>query len=286
MIIRNAKNHFVYLIKSSHFLAFMILNLVTCATSIIPLREMCLDLGYRVSWAYFPVFISSSLYRNFLLAAVMLFADAPFISPASPYHLVRSSRRGFLAGQNLYIISVSIFHILVLFGLSFIFLAPYVIFINDWGKLIKSIYIANLGFSYPQVGFFQTASNIFSYYTPFGLLWRVLVMNLLQYAFLGFSMRSIALYFPENKYAHSVFALAYIFSPDIARAFGDKSWLAYLPASWFELHRLNLNRTKGALTPGLLEAWLILLALILITIILSAKKMKTSDIYDYLGDSK
>lgn len=284
--LRYTQNRLFRMVKSQQFLAFLIFTTATVALAMLPLRAMCKDLAYRVNWAYFPIFISSRFSMQLLMGAILLFANAPFITPLDPYELIRGSRRCLFWGNVLYILMLVIFYILFLFVVSMLFLFPYVTFTAGWGKVLDSYYFSDLQYKYFGITAIADGRILVKNFQPLALLWRAVGMNVIQYSFLGCAMQMLALRFPKKKYVHGVFALAHVFSPRIALAFGSKSWFRFLPASWMELYILNLRGSASGATPTVFEALGIVFVCILLSTFMSACLFQHEEIYSYLGENK
>ncbi|MDO5016583.1 MAG: hypothetical protein Q4E09_06210 [Eubacteriales bacterium] len=279
------RNRLTQLIKSKQFIAFLIFAVANIMAVILPLRRMCSDVGYRIGFGYFPLLICGEHNTFLLIGAALLFADAPFIKPLTPYELIRSNRKSLFIGHCIYIILLSVLYILFIFVVSFLLLIPYVTAVEGWGKLISSVFLANLDWQY-SLGFFKYKTVLFNNFTPLGLLWRTVLMNFLQYCLLGFAMQALALNFPKRKFVQGVFTLAYIFSPHVARAFGSMSWYKFLPASWLEMFLLDFRNSSGGKLITLNGAYFVLLAIIGLAVILSLGPVSKEDIYNYLGESR
>lgn len=282
---RYTRNRLRQFIKSKQFIAFLLFTIANSMAVILPLRRMCSDVGYRIGLGYFPLFICGEHDTFLLMGAALLFADAPFIKALTPYELIRSDKRSLFIGHCLYIMLLSILYIVFLFAVSFLLLIPYVCVTEGWGKLISSVFLANLDWQY-SLGFFKYKVVLFDAFTPLELLWCTVLMNILQYCLLGFVMQALALNFPKRKFVHGIFTLAYIFSPHVVRAFGTMSWYKFFPASWLDMFTLDFKNNSAGKLITLTESYIVLLVIIGLAVLFSLRPVQKEDIYNYLGESK
>ena len=94
--------------------------------------------GYQSTLQIYEVFIwtfgdrESIMLSSLLL--ILLFADMPFFTQATPYYLVRTSRSIWVAGQILYIMLATIIYTAFLLLISCIICAPISFPGNQWSK--------------------------------------------------------------------------------------------------------------------------------------------------------
>lgn len=68
------------------------------------------------------------------LLLILLFADMPFVSQATPYWLMRTSRKIWLAGQILYVVAATVIYNLFILVVEAVLVAPYAFPGNVWSE--------------------------------------------------------------------------------------------------------------------------------------------------------
>ena len=117
------------------FLIFYVYNLTA------PIVKFCKEVNYAVSPWLFPYFFSNSTtLLLFMLAFVLYLCDAPFLDQQQVFVLLRTGRQKWTVGQLLYIAAASFAFFLAIFFLSLIFTWPHLQFMNDWGKIIGTLW--------------------------------------------------------------------------------------------------------------------------------------------------
>lgn len=280
---RYTKNKFRSWLDAPHMLALIMFLVLLALKDFLPLRAACQGLGYRVTVGYFALYLGSSLYKQFLLCVVLLFSDAPFINELSPYEWYRGRRRSLILANTLYSVLASWIFLALLFLLSLLILFPYVTFTGEWGKVLHTLVSTRRYAEFP-VPWLAYQEIILKRMLPGRAFLAALAMVFSQSLFLSSMMQAIALARPRSKNAHTLGAMAYIFLPDVVKAFGVKEDLQFLPASWMQLTYLNLNNSAQAPTPNILTAILLLGILTVICLFVCYRLWLKADIYQYLGD--
>lgn len=280
---RYTRNQLISWRSSPHMLALLIFLISLTFKDFLPLRDACRGLGYRVTIGYFAIYLSCRLSKQILLCLVLLFSDAPFINELSPYEFYRGKRTSYFWGNVLYIVVASILYVLTLFLLSYLVLFPYVTFKGEWGKVLRTL-VSSRRFSEFPVAWLAFQENTLNRLTVYQALIAAISMTLVQSVFLAGSMQAIALARPKSRMSHTIFGMAYILAPDIVKAFGVKSDLKYIPASWMQLTHLNLNHLPEAPTPTISKAMLILFVLAILALLIAYFFWREADVYDYIGD--
>ncbi len=285
MSFKITKNTFDSWFSSPRMLALLIFLIGLSVKDFLPLRAACKGLGYRVSIGYFALYLGSSMYKQILLCIVLLFANAPFLTDLTPYEQIRTSRRAYFLAKVVYVFLASILFVLSLFLLSQLILFPYVTYMPEWGKIINTLASSRLFAQYP-VSWMAYQEVVLNRLSVGEALVAACSMTVLQGVFMGSLMQCIALFRPKSKNAHNLFAMAYIFIPDIAKAFGTTSDLKYLPSSWMRLGILNLNRSAGAATIDIPTALLVLMIFSVGAFIVSYFLWLRTDPYNFMRETK
>lgn len=86
---------------------------------------------------------TSVLLSSMLL--LLLFSDLPKLSPASPYYLVRMTRKRWLAGQFLYVTAVTGIYLLWVLAGTMVLCARYTFLGNQWSETAALLGYSSLG---------------------------------------------------------------------------------------------------------------------------------------------
>lgn len=105
--------------------------------------------GYQSTLQIFEVFIwtfgdADSIMISSLLL-VLLFADMPFFTQATPYYLERTSRSVWVAGQIFYVVFATIFYTGFLLLVTCVICAPLSFLGNQWSKTAAMLGYSGVG---------------------------------------------------------------------------------------------------------------------------------------------
>lgn len=251
MVRSHLRFHYAHLLKRSHFWAFLILASAITFQSIIPLRSLCETVGLRVSWAYFPIWLTSDFSRMLQFTVVFLFSSAPFVYPSTPFLWVRSTRGKAFAGTASYIFSASALYLIYLQVLSLLILVPWVYFGDAWGKILYNAAHSMLAFEH-NVMAMRYAMNALKLTGPFQAMLVGWGISFLQFSLIAWLMLTVSLVWPKQNGLPLVASLIYVFSPDIVKAFGRPRNNLYFPASWQNLSHMQIGTSVETvyLTPA------------------------------------
>ena len=227
-------------------------------------------------WTYGDA--SSVMLSSLLL--ILLFADMPFISQATPYWLIRTKRSVWLAGQIIYVVLTTvIYNVLMVVSLGVI-ASPFSFVGNVWSKTA-----AMLGYGGGENITVPVSIKTMEISTPyscalavFGLMlcYSLLVAVLMLFFNLAFgSMTGVLSAFALNLYGillnPGVFQKIFHFSGNLQyRANVLCGWLSLLNHATFPMHNFGYDYL-----PTLGVSMGIFLVLIVILIFLSGWKMRT-----------
>lgn len=214
------------------------------------------------------------------LLLILLFADMPFISQATPYWLIRTKRSVWLAGQIIYVVlTTTIYNVILVVSLSVI-ASPFSFVGNVWSKTA-----AMLGYGGGESITVPVSIKTMEISTPyscalavFGLMlcYSLLVAVLMLFFNLAFgNMTGVLSAFALNLYGillnPGVFLKIFHFSGNLEyRANVLCGWLSPLNHATFPMHNFGYDYL-----PTLWASMGIFLLLIVIFIFLSGRKMRT-----------
>lgn len=103
------------------------------------LKDYSADLGYPMHPWIFP-FLPGMQWEFTVIMTIFVFliCDAPFRSGQQRLVLLRTGKRQWIGGQLLYLLLASIFFVVLVWVLSWLFLLPNLEWAGDWGKAIQT----------------------------------------------------------------------------------------------------------------------------------------------------
>lgn len=227
-------------------------------------------------WTYGDA--SSVMLSSLLL--VLLFADMPFVSQATPYWLIRSKRRIWLMGQVVYVVLATIIYNLFLLTVLGIVAAPFSFVGNVWSKtaamlgygggesITVPVSVKTMEISTP----YMCAISVFALMLLYSLLVAVFML------FLNLSIGNMAGVlgaFALNLYGlflnPSIFRKLFHFTGNLAyKANVLCGWLSPLNHATFPMHNFGYDYL-----PKLWMSMGIFFVFILVLILLSGMKMRS-----------
>lgn len=214
------------------------------------------------------------------LLLILLFADMPFISQATPYWLIRTKRSVWLAGQIIYVVLTTIIYNVVLVVSLSVIASPFSFVGNVWSKTA-----AMLGYGGGESITVPVSIKTMEISTPYScalavfgltLCYSLLVAVLMLFFNLAFgNMTGVLSAFALNLYGillnPGVFQKIFHFSGNLEyRANVLCGWLSPLNHATFPMHNFGYDYL-----PTLWASMGIFLLLIVIFIFLSGRKMRT-----------
>lgn len=121
------------------YLAVLWGMIVFCVT--IPgIRDFCVFTQAKVSPWIFPLLTKEAGNQMFvILGALLLFCDAPFLTPDSQWQMIRAGRKEWFWGNILYIFVTALCYTILLAVLPVVFCMPYVEWTKEWGKVLGTL---------------------------------------------------------------------------------------------------------------------------------------------------
>lgn len=136
-------------ICSKRSVTFLILLAFLIFVYISPLKAVSKDAGYRISPWVFPHLMSHLYFLfTFILGIIYFYSNAPFLNHAGMYQMIRSGRYRWCISQIISIIFSGFTLAAAALLLSAIILAPRVFLTSEWGKLLHTLSLTDLGASY------------------------------------------------------------------------------------------------------------------------------------------
>ncbi len=216
------------------------------------------------------------------LLLVLLFADMPFVSQATPYWLVRTRRSIWLAGQVIYVVLTTAVYNLFLLAVQGIMGAPFSFLGNVWSETA-----AMLGYGGGEGITVPVSIKTMEISTPYQCAAVVFLLMLLYSLFIAVLMLALNLYagsaagvlgaFAVNLYGlllnPQIFQRLFHFTGNLAyRANVLCGWLSPLNHATFPMHNFGYDYL-----PRVQVSAGIFLALIVVLVFLAGRKMRNYD---------
>ncbi len=226
-------------------------------------------------WTYGDA--SSVMLSTLLL--ILLFADMPFISQATPYWLVRTKRKVWLAGQIIYVILATVIYNIFLAVMLGIMGAPFSFTGNVWSETA-----AMLGYGGGESITVPVSIKTMESSTPYGCAVIVFGLVLLYTLFIAVLMLFLNLTAGNMAGVIGAFAVSlygFLLNPDILQKLfhftGNQAyranvlcgWLSPLNHATFPMHSFGYDYL-----PGVGVSMSIFVVLITVLIILSAVRIR------------
>ncbi len=226
-------------------------------------------------WTYGDA--SSVMLSSLLL--ILLFADMPFISQATPYWLVRTKRKVWLAGQIIYVILATVIYNIFLAVMLGIMGAPFSFAGNVWSETA-----AMLGYGGGEGITVPVSIKTMESSTPYGCAAVVFGLVLLYTLFIAVLMLFLNLTAGNMAGVIGAFAVSLyglLLNPDILRKLfhftGNQAyranvlcgWLSPLNHATFPMHSFGYDYL-----PGIGVSMFIFVVLIAVLIISSAVRIR------------
>lgn len=238
--------------------------------------ETVLQIFEPFIWTYGDA--SSVMLSSLLL--VLLFADMPFISQATPYWLVRTKRNVWLAGQIIYVVLATMIYNLFLVVILGIMGSPFAFTGNVWSETA-----AMLGYGGGENITVPVSIKTMESSTPYSCAAIVFGLVLLYTLFIAVLMLFLNLLAGNMAGVIGAFAVSLyglLLNPDIFQKLfhfsGNQSyranvlcgWLSPLNHATFPMHSFGYDYL-----PGIGVSMAVFLALIAVLVILSALRIRS-----------
>ncbi len=253
---------------------FVLLVLLFFVTHIFfrPVKEFAMEVGYKVSVGSF-VFLLFDLYYLliFIFACIYFVSNVPFLNYHQMYRIVRLGKLkwGIYQISNIFISSILL--LFVVFCMAAIICFPCNLWENDWGKIIYTLSLTNVGEEYGVVLHFSY--QILKNYTPLQMAGLVFLVGTLCISFLGNMMFLLSLYFSRVvALSFASIEAALIIMSENMYLFPKLIFLT--PFSWLRFNQIQYLLENNMPVPKISEILIYLGIGNLICIVLTLRKIK------------
>lgn len=249
---------------------------LTVSYYMLQLRTLAYSLDETVSAWVFPLLMERSGNQMFfILGAVLLFCDAPFLFDNSVWQILRAGRKSWFWGNILYIGILSLLYTATAALLPALFVIPRISLANEWGPLVGSMAQTSLP---DQMQMSAMSYTIMARYSPLAAMGISMVMAWLNAVLVGTVSYAMNLRVKQGTGAVVCMALG-LLPTVINSARRPACYIAYYLStpSWINLE--NYNRSGyGAGAPPL-YMYLFLAALITVCILAGRSGIMKKDLY-------
>ncbi len=226
--------------------------------------------NYKVSPWMFPfLFTQKYIKRIIFMGVILLFCDAPFIDSSQQYVMIRSGRKSWNIGQISYIFLASFLYFLFIIAVTIIFNMRYMEFNLDWGKVIGTLGLTNVGdiISYKV----WIAGKVINFYTPLQAMLITYILSSLVATLIGILIYVINS-FTNSQILGTLTGIVLVLFDTLTNYNYKLLWFS--PVSWASLDKIGIDKT--ATMPSLAYVFSVLIIaisiLISMTVIFSKKK--------------
>lgn len=218
------------------------------------------------------------------IGMLLLFCDAPFWNPVSPYMVIRSKRRGWWMGECLYIVMAAFFYVLFLTVLSTAVLIPVASLSDDWGSAIRYVTFEIDKLSFTELIEYNETYKIFvmpsrsvvQYLYPLQTQIYCMVAMWGCYSMLGLLIYLISLKSRSISFGMGIAAVLVFLDPLMIWCFGmnrhSKPEFLLSPVSWMSPENLDLVHRANCVSMPYALGMYVLLCLLLIALISRCSK--------------
>lgn len=222
--------------RNPRIIVLAILSFIWIHRLMSPIKDFARLVQVNVSAWGFP-FLTADWYPHmvFLLEAVLLFSDAPFIHHNTTYELIRCGKKRWMTAHIMYILLSSLIFVLYLVISSIACVFPNVSFQHEWGRVYLTLSQTNAA-SYSifpvsygiQQEFSATTAMVFSSL----LLW-------LEFSLIGETMFFLSLII--SKRLGTFVGIVLSFFPALSSIVGKPAIYYFLPTTWAGLNNIQVS---------------------------------------------
>ena len=147
----------------------------------------------------------------------------------STYEIARSGKKRWFAGKLLYVYAASFVYVAVLFSLTLLLVARYLVWIGEWGKVITTLSLTTAGYSY-DLAFFS--DHILKNYGPIQATLLTFLMLWLQTALVGTMIFAANLLAKRSRFLGVLLGALYGAAPLFYGLWDEAEMITFFPAMW------------------------------------------------------
>lgn len=196
-IIRIVRYQLTQLARNPRLYMIVILNSIFSAMFLLPIRKV-LESYHTLAtpWAFIFLFSQASVIFCFMGGIIILFSDAPFFNRTQMFLVIRVGKRKWLTGQLIYMLIAGMLYYVLLYGISLVFLLPFITLKNEWGSIWNSLARSDIGLNYGI--YLVVPTEILNCFTPLQALRWLICMGTLNSFLIGLVMLCSNLFFKKE----------------------------------------------------------------------------------------
>ena len=182
----------------------------------------------------------------FYVGMLMLFCDAPFMYPVTPYMLIRSRRNSWWIGECIYIVLASLLYISFISLVCLIVVLPVITWKDTWGSAAYELRFGSNTMSANELkmkyGLFYWSASFFRFLNPIGSFLYCFFSGWASFAVLGLTMYLATLRTKQVLWGFC-FSGAMIFLDPLLNwiaSLGHQWARAFSPVCWSSVELLKL----------------------------------------------
>lgn len=222
-----------------------------------------------------PVWIFPIMYSQYYIKAlytlpiVLMFCDAPFFDRNQVFVMMRISRRKWLCGQILYIITAGGVYYFFLLSVSILFTIFHGGFSLEWGRALTAEAFSAVSTKI-DIHFFTVSRVVVENFTPLLAVFYTFILSWLGAIFLGALVLALNLLTGSRVWGISVSSAFVVLSITAAKF---EKLLPYSPVSWTTLNFIDVGGlTRCPSITYVLTAYAVLIGLLIAAILIFGRK--------------
>lgn len=226
--------------------------------------------------------VSLNLAKTVLhVGMLLLLCDAPFLTPLSPYMILRSRRKSWWYGECLYIVIAAGIYTLFLFLVSALIILPVGTFGNDWGGVLRDLVYGTdeaipLEIAMAYGINMNISSDLYRFIYPQGAQLYTMVAVWCSFSFVGLLMYLVSLSTKKLVWGMCVSGFFIFLDPIIGRLINQffPQWLEFFsPVVWTSVNILKSTRAIYPISiPMAMTLYAVIIGVLFLLIGIASKK--------------
>jgi hypothetical protein len=280
-IIKNAMIDTIKNVKSFRFITacLMVFTLALATTS--GIDRLALDVGEKITPWIVPYIFDNDVYAAFYgIILCYLLSGVSSFNSQELYYVIRMGRRRWVVNKSVSIVMTGFIFTLVSFVICMVPFLPKISFMDDWGKVIKTMAFSSNLYSYNLIC--SPSPTIISSFTPkqamiltFFMVWLISVM-------IGLVIFMLNVYI--NRFASIIMTVCISLIGLSEGLFFLVKWLPYISFfSWYRISTYGNQIFSDWYYPDLSTIVAMAISLIVVSFLMIIVKIKNTEL-DWASD--
>lgn len=264
-------------------IVLLVIFLILTYMNVSQVKIICQQYDCSVSPWLLPFLMSSPYYLlTILLGILYFFSNVPFMQYTEMWKVIRLGRAKWTSIQIAYIILSSFAIMLLLYIFSVISIIPYINFEQNWGKVIHTIALTDVGW---EVGLpIDISYDILVTYSGPQATFIIILIGGLVFSFIGLLMYTISIYFSRiiAVLVGGIVAISHLLVDNLKQL---PALSLFSPSTWLRLTRLSTSigiAEKGMLAQRLPTIIFVVSVSILLIIVCTISIFIKIKSYDFI----